>query len=100
MGRTVGRICSVRGTSLTVYFSSVVTCSEAAFEAVEGVVEVVTGGVAGGGVDDCAFNPAQNRPAEQRRAALLRNLFVEVRFIITDCGSCCWNGVSTRHATP
>src|ERR1700683_5562507 len=60
IGLTVGSTCSVIGTSLTVYFSRVVTdwfSADAAEVPVVGVIAgavVVAAGLAGGGVDDCA----------------------------------------------
>jgi len=49
IGRTVGRTCSETGTSLTVYFASVVTLVSE-LEAGGGVVVVIVGVAAGAGL--------------------------------------------------
>src|SRR5580658_7598455 len=89
MGRTVGRICSVTGTSLTVNVSRVVTfwfSAPAAVEDVElgaaGIAVVVVVGAGGGGVEDCAFRPEQRAPAKRRTAGPLRASFWFFRYIM------------------
>src|SRR6202453_5263781 len=81
IGRTVGRICSEIGTSLTVYASKVVTFSPSAPDAVEDVevdgvmvvvVVVVVVGAAGGGVEDWARSPTLRMQATHRMAGYFR----------------------------
>src|SRR5476649_1025759 len=65
-GRTVGRTWSSSGTSLTVYFSRVVT---------------VVGAAAGGGVELCARRPAVRHAVAQAIAKLTRISLVVVVFM-------------------
>jgi hypothetical protein len=86
MGRTVGSTCSVIGTSLTVNFSRVVTCSFSVLDAVppaETVVEVVVVVVAGGGVEDWACNPALNAKAKQQSAGHFTARFWVLRYMMS-----------------
>jgi hypothetical protein len=78
-GRTVGRTCSPSGTSLTVYFSRVVTWSEsvAAAGAVVVVVVVV--------VVDCARSPIARLPKMQPAAELVLISLAMVSFMWLRC---------------
>jgi len=78
----------VSGTSLTVYFSRVVTFSDLRAEA-EGAAEddvgavFSGGGLAGGGVEDCARNAAEKAQAAQNTAGPIRTALVLLRYIIS-----------------
>src|SRR5271166_2833266 len=106
IGRTVGRTCSWIGTSLTVYFSRVVIFP-IELELVEALapgatsdeVVVVAGGFSGGGVEDCARNPAHRAQAAQRRAGPFKADILFVRYIISVV-FLRLVGPSTRYATP
>jgi hypothetical protein len=87
-GRTVGRTCSVTGTSLTVNFSRVVTPWFSAAEALDAVefvvvvaVVVVVVVLAGGGVEDWPLRPVQRAPTKRRRAGVFRASFVVFGYI-------------------
>ena len=77
IGRTVGRTCSVIGTSLTVYFSSVVTLSDLRDEAAE-----LGGGLSGGGVEDCPCSPAPRAQAAPSTACSFSASFFGIRCIV------------------
>jgi hypothetical protein len=93
IGLTVGSTCSVIGTSLTVYFSRVVTDCFSAVAAEVPVVGVIAGaaagaagGLAGGGGDDCARPETARAPEISRAARVLDPSLVFLEGI----GSLCW----------
>jgi hypothetical protein len=80
IGRTVGSTWSLSGTSLTVYFSSVVTfCFSAVDAVVTGAGVVAACWSAGGGVDDWARSPTQATQAAQNAA---RDFKASSRFLL------------------